>query len=260
MKRLIFVLALLTGLTSLVCAQSARSKYWATPAASDPAHAYPCVRATSPIQMDGRLSDPQWQRAVIIRDFISPPNKLHPRARKATSLARARLMWNDKYLYYGIDLEDRDLWCHNRGYGEPFCEEDVAELFIKGSQSCPSYWEFHAEPSGAWRDYFIVRRGCGGVQRAMEYHSGMIVRTHCRGTFGNYEDQDEGWSAEMAIPWAAFKAWGGMPKLGDLWTFMVARYDVSYYIEDGKELSAAAPLPEENFHSLKSYPYLVFVE
>ena len=89
---------------------------------------------------------------------------------------------------------------------------------------------------------------------------GMEAKVTVVGTLGNWEDRDNKWIAEMRIPWSAFARSGGRPKVGDLWRFLVSRYDYSVHLEEGCELSAAAPLPIQSYHIFEYYPYVVFAK
>jgi hypothetical protein len=256
------LLALL--LTSLALAQPAQP--WSAPFSSAKDAAYTCHRATQPIVLDGLLTDAAWQSAQLIEGFVVPPtmdwetSAMTPR-RPASSASRVRLLWDDRYLYLGAELEDQDIYCRTPlSHDASFNVDDIIELFIKPSDTLPYYWELHVVPSGGTRDYFYARRGAGGDHRWLRYESGMQARVKVFGTLNDWEKRDTKWVVEMRVPWSAFKQNGGRPRPGDLWRFMVARYDYSVYLEDGCELSAAAPLPQQNFHLYEHFPYLKFAE
>lgn len=257
-----FVLSGLAVLAAVTLAHAAPS--WSEPFSTDKDKAYECHRATTPPVVDGKLDDPAWAQAVEIENFVVPPKMdwtrfAMTRARRATSRAHAWLLWDDQFLYFAAELEDRDLYCvTGPGHDNPFNVDDIAELFLKPSDESPCYWELHVVPTGGTRDYFYARRGAGGEKRWMKYDSGMFARVTLYGTLDNWEDRDNKWVVEMRVPWSAFERWGGKPKVGDLWRFMVSRYDYSVHLEEGCELSAAAPLPWANFHLFEYYPYLRF--
>ncbi|MBU0609341.1 MAG: carbohydrate-binding family 9-like protein [Armatimonadetes bacterium] len=237
---------------------------WGDPFSLEKSAAYQCVRAEKAITIDGKLDETAWAAAQQIEHFMVPPGMdwisfQMTRARRARSLTRAKLMWDDKYLYLGAEMEDRDITCVTpKGHDLPFGADDIVELFIKPSDEQPWYWEIHIVPSGGTRDYCYARRGAGSDKRWMPYESGMKAAVTLSGTFDDWTDRDNEWIAEMRLPWSAFDKWGGKPRVGDCWRFMVSRYDYSVHLEDGRELSAAAPLPWANFHLFEYYPYLTF--
>lgn len=255
--------AVITLIATIVLAQPPTN--WSGPFTTDRHKAYPCVRATEPVLIDGLLNEPSWRRAIVINGFIVPPqmDPITQKMRAATlaqSSTRARLMWDDEYLYFAAELDDQDLYCttpdkHDASFGT----DDIVELFVKPSDTLPYYWEIHMVPSGGTRDYFYARRGAGGDARWMIYESGMLARMSLQGTLDDWTDRDTRWLAEMRIPWSAFTRMGGKPRPGDLWRFLVSRYDYSVYLPEGCELSAAAPLPLQSYHLYEYYPYLRFV-
>ena len=239
---------------------------WQAPFSLDKTAAYPCQWAAQAPVLDGKLDDPAWAQAVVIEGVIVPPKLTWPdlvmtKPRPATSQSHARLLWDAKYLYFAAEWEDRDIYCVSKPLHDiPFGVDDIAELFVKPKDELPYYWELHVVPSGGTRDYFYARRGAGGEARWLKYDSGLEAKVTVQGTFDDWSDRDNKWLVEMRVPWAAFAQMGGQPQPGDLWRFLVSRYDYSVHLEDGVELSAAAPLTWANFHEYESYPYLRFVK
>ena len=222
---------------------------------------YVCERASGPISIDGNLDKPDWQRAEKIVLVTTPGGK------ETQTLTVAKLLYDDEYLYFCAELEDHDLvgtaQGHDSEWGEG--ENDVVELFIKPETTEPgywphgAYWEFHAMPQGATRDYLYAKKGYPETIAVLA-ESGMKTAIIMHGTLNNWMEYDEGYTVEMAIPLAAFKTLAPSPKPGDRWRFLVARYDYSVHIEGCLETSASADLPTLDFHKTECYPYLVFGE
>lgn len=239
---------------------------WKAPFSTEKSQAYTCVYTAHAPVIDGKLDEAEWAQAQPIENFIVPPSfdwvKFSMREpRRATSLTHARFMWDDKYLYFGAVMEDRDLYCATPfGHDLSFGADDIIEVFVKPSDEIPYYWELHAMPTGGTRDYFYARRNAGNDARWKKYESGIEAKATMIGTLNNWEDRDTSWTAEMRVPWSAFERMGGIPKVGDLWRFLVSRYDYSVHLEDGVELSAAAPLPLQSYHLFEYYPYMKFVK
>ncbi len=239
---------------------------WGPPFSLEKSAAYQCVRARTPVVVDGQLNDAIWAQAQRIEHFLVPPkmdwiNFAVTRPYPARSLTRAWLAWDDHYLYFAAEMEDRDLYgVTPKSHDAPFGADDIIELFLKPHDSQPGYWELHIMPSGATRDYYFARRGAGSDRRFIKYDTGMQAAVSLSGTLDHWEDRDNEWMAEMRVPWTAFARAGGKPQIGDYWRFLVSRYDYSVYLEEGVELSAAAPLPWQSYHLFEYYPYLVFKE
>ncbi len=214
---------------------------------------YTCRRVESRISLDGKLNEAAWCHADLLTGFVVAGAK-----KPATFQTTARLLWDDRFLYFGAEMEDADIYGLHEGHDPPFGGDDVIELFVKPSRQKPSSWEFHVTPRGATRDYFYARRGAGPNERRIAYDSGMRAVVSLDGTLNHWEDWDKGWTVEMAIPWSAFEKMGGRPKPGERWTFMASRYDYSVYLEEGLQLSASSILPQANYHLFEFYRDLIF--
>jgi len=214
---------------------------------------YPCHWTAEPITIDGKPDENAWKQAPTITDFY-----IAGTAKRANSRTTVRLLWSDSHLYFSAEMEDADVYGLHEGHDPPFGGDDVIELFVKPSRTSPFYWEFHITPRGATRDYFYARRAAGPNERWIAYNSGMRAAVTVDGTLNHWEDRDKGWTAEVAVPWSAFERMGGRPRAGDAWTFLVARYDYSVYLEAGLELSTFSILPEEYFHLFEYYREMKF--
>src|SRR5262249_28107223 len=64
-----------------------------------------CRWATGPIQIDGKLDEAAWKNAQLIKDFA-----VYWQGRPAKTQTQARLLWDDRFLYFGAEMEDSDLY------------------------------------------------------------------------------------------------------------------------------------------------------
>ncbi|MBI4028396.1 MAG: carbohydrate-binding family 9-like protein [Verrucomicrobia bacterium] len=242
-------------------------------------HFYTCRRVEGSIRMDGKLDEPSWRHADVLTAFVVAGKR-----KPAIFQTTVRLLWDDRFLYFGAEMEDADIYGLHEGHDAPFGGDDIIELFVKPDRRKPPYWEFHVTPRGATRDYFYARRGAGPNERWMVYDSGMRAAVSLDGTLNHWEDRDKGWTVEMTIPWIAFatcalacqslgqpssasqaaggdrREMGGRPQPGDRWTFLASRYDYSVHLEEGLQLSASSILPKANYHLFEFYRDLVFAE
>ena len=61
-----------------------------------------------PIQVDGRLDEPSWQRAEWTEDFTGVEGGTQgasPRLR-----TRVKLVWDDQFFYLGADIQEPHVW------------------------------------------------------------------------------------------------------------------------------------------------------
>src|ERR1700749_310017 len=64
---------------------------------------YDCVRAKKPLLIDGKLNDSAWKKAAWTDDFVDIEGDAMPKPRFRT---RAKMLWDDDYLYIGAELEE----------------------------------------------------------------------------------------------------------------------------------------------------------
>jgi hypothetical protein len=119
-------------------------------------------------------------------------------------------------------------------------------------------------PLGTVYDAYNIGRNSGGYDHhrwAAWNCEGLRVGISINGTLNDPSDMDHCWQMELAIPFAELPSLNGNgPKVGDIWRFLLARYDFSVYLPDGVELSACAMLKSVDFHETEQWSQLRFVD
>jgi hypothetical protein len=214
-----------------------------------------CRWAAEPIKIDAAIDEPAWQKAQVLQDFA-----VYWLKRKAKSATKARLLWDDRYLYFAAEMEDTDLYGQVKDHNGMTWHDDVFELFFKPDANKLAYYEFQVNVLNTRLELFLPSRGAGGYDRfAPLTKFGMESAVKLQGTLNNWKDTDVGWTVEGRIPWTAFEATGGRPKPGDKWRFALCRYDYSVAF-DRVETSSTAPLTQPDFHRYEDYGELTFVK
>ena len=156
----------------------------------------PCYLTSNPIEIDGRPDEAAWEQAPEIPlRFDGVGNPVSP------TRASARFLWDGKELFVAMTAQDRDVGSTLTGRDARLWEEDVLELFIKPLESSPLYYEFEFSPSNQIFDAYFVKRG-SPLDEATAWNSGLRVAVAVDGTLNNPEDDDRGWSLELALPLA----------------------------------------------------------
>jgi hypothetical protein len=231
----------------------------AVAAAEEPAsvpivRAAECRWATGPIQLDGVLDEPVWQNAQVLSDFA-----VYWQNRKPKTATKARLLWDDKHIYFAAEMEDADLYADTKTPNGQIWLNDVFELFFKPREDRLTYYEMQVNAAGTQLELFLPSRGSGGWQRfAPTSKFGMKSAVKLDGTLNHWQDTDRGWTVEGSIPLAAFEEASGKPRPGDKWRFALCRYDYSVTF-DRVETSSSAPLTQPDFHRYEDYGVLTFV-
>jgi hypothetical protein len=254
MFRVLLLGFVLLGILPLLgCAGSEAAQTKADPAPPT-VRAAECRWATSRIRIDGKTDEVAWDKAPLIKDFSVFWQKRLPK-----TATQARLLWDDRYLYFTAEMEDHDLYADVTQRNGQIWTNDVFELFFKPQADKLIYYEFQVNAAGTQLELFLPSRGSGGYQRfAPLTHFGMESAVKLQGTLNDWRDKDTGWTVEGRIPWTAFEASGGRPKPGDKWRFALCRFDYSVTF-DQPELSSSAPLTQASFHRYEDYGELTFV-
>ncbi len=213
------------------------------------------------ITIDARPDKPCWGEALELDGFYT---NLNGRIIPAASRTGVRTLWNKKYLYIRAEMEDQDICAQHLEKNSRTWEDDAFEIFIKPAEDKTHYYEFHVTPNNVTLELFFPRRRMRGGYRSMIFDSGIKTAVDIRGELNNWRVKDEGWTAEIAIPFTAFSETSGPPDAGSIWKAAFCRYDYSYYLPESygaaNELSSSAPLSEWNFHLHEDYNRLIFTE
>ncbi|UJR81673.1 carbohydrate-binding family 9-like protein [Sandaracinus amylolyticus] len=180
-------------------------------------------RASAPPTLDGRLDDAIWRDAARTERFVDTMDGSH-----AQPEVTARMAWDDDALYVAFEVADELLRCDLEGHDAHLWEQDAVELMIDPDGDGRSYAELQVSPTNlvfdTWFDARRVPQPFGRVAWSSELRSAVSTE----GT-PNDDAADEGWTAEIAIPWSAFERLGtpaSRPSRGDTWRIALYVLDV----------------------------------
>ena len=216
------------------------------------------ARATSAVNIDGRLDEKVWKKAPGYKLEL-PKDALNSSGmpRETGSLQMA---WDNNNLYLAIDFNDSDIVAEGAADGLfHYKLGDICELFIKPADQS-WYWEIYATPFSKKSTFFFPSSGRLGLPSGFEgYTCGFKTAAQNYGTVNNWHDKDSHWTAECAMPVKDITARGEKFGPGTRWTVLVARYNYSRYLNTrGAELSSFPQLSKTDFHTLDEYAILNF--
>lgn len=232
----------------VLAAATAGAEEWDTLLKIEPRH-YIAYRALSAVTVDGRLDEPSWQRASWTDAFVDIEGGGKPAPRLRT---RAKLIWDDTYLYIAADLEEPDVWATLTERDAVIYHDNDFEVFIDPDGDTHQYYEFEINAFGAEWDLFLVTpyRDGGPALNAWDIQ-GLETAVQVWGTINNPTDADEGWSVEMAFPWAVLRECAHRPvppDEGDQWRVNFSR--VEWQVEpeeDGEGYAKIEGASEDNW-------------
>ncbi len=215
-------------------------------------------RARGPITIDGVANDPGWAGISPSPNFATGEGSPEP-----VGKASARMTWDDKYLYLSVQVIDNDIYSPYKNHDDPLWKSDVIEIFIDADSNRRGYIELQVNPNNATFDkWWPQTRATPGDT---SWESGMITAVKVRGTADKAGDTDQGWDAEIAIPWGAVKGRDDNmkvrlpPEVGDRWRMNVVRGDTR---TGGGEASVSSwnRITYNDFHALDRMLTIVFAD
>ena len=237
---------------------------------------YPCHYTSQAPVIDGRLESPLWDQAPWSEDFVEiRSNELAPAPRQRT---RARLLWDEEFLFVAAELEESDLWGTLEQRDAVIYHDNDFELFLDPDGDAHSYYELEINALGTVWDLLLLwpyRDGNSAVN-AWDI-AGLQSAVSLNGTLNDPSDTDTGWSVELALPWSVLAERANRqvpPTEGDVWRLNFSRVQWHLDVVDGqyrKRLDHEGnPLPEDNWvwsaqglvamHYPERWGYLHFLE
>ncbi|MDZ7292220.1 MAG: carbohydrate-binding family 9-like protein [candidate division KSB1 bacterium] len=214
---------------------------------------YICYRTPGPIQVDGKLNELAWEKAEWTSDFVDIEGPLKPMPRFRT---RAKMLWDDAFLYIAAEMEEPHVWATLREHDAVIFHDNDFEVFIDPDGDTHRYYEFEMNAFGTWWDLFLDRpyRNSGNPVNSWEIR-GIQVGVAVNGTINVPADRDQGWTVEIAFPFAVLKenVPGGKPPVaGDQYRLNFSRVEWQVDIVDGRyrkrnDPQTGKPLPEDNW-------------
>jgi len=159
-----------------------------------------------------------------------------------------RATWSDEEWRLLFVAEDSDPWATMTQRDAPLYEEETVEVFFDPAGDLESYFEIEVNPIGTVLD-IAFRKSRSGYKgdRAWDCEGlRTLVRTH-----------PQGWSAELAIPFASVT--NSPPRAGSQWRANFCRIDrPSRHGSLPRELTAWSPPLRESFHTPERFGVIEF--
>lgn len=159
----------------------------------------PALYTTQPPTIDGCLDDEIWTQAQPLTYAVHPP------ANDVTTMT-VWLAWDEKYLYAAFDVNDTQV-------EESFVPDNVYDGDSVG---------VIIENGASVREYRLTMRGAAGNKQELDVDRAGATNSQAslKGatTLNQSDDQDEGYLAEMRIPWENPAPSAGNTIPADLWS------------------------------------------
>lgn len=218
---------------------------------SFPKH-YICYHTHSEILIDGLANDSDWSKVEWTEYFQDIEGSNKPAPLFGT---RAKLLWNEQYLYVYAELEEPDIWANITERDAVIFHDNDFEVFIDPDGDTHGYFEFEMNAMNTVWDLLLPKPYRDGGPAINDWNfSKLKSAVSIRGTLNKPTDRDKGWSVEIAFPLNDFMIYcaTGMPKDGDTWRINFSRVNWKIKAEKGKYVkekdpATGKPLPEFNW-------------
>ncbi len=219
-----------------------------------PPPAVTAVRAAEPITVDGNLDEPAWNRAGRTARFVDTLG-----GGAAQLRANARVLWDDDHLYVAFEVADDFLQNTIAERDGHLWEQDAVEIMIDPDGDGRNYFEMQVSPTGQVFDTRYDTRRQPQPFGEVAWDSRLRAGVSPRGTVNDAQD-DNGYTAEIAIPWRAFRAGtppASRPEAGQTWR-------ANFYVMDqrragqGQRTAGWSPTHERDFHVPARFGQITF--
>ena len=175
-------------------------------------------------KIDGMLDDEAWKTAATFEGVY----RFNTAEKLDMPKTVWRVCWDDKYLYFAFDCQDKDVLAPKMNRDDTVFFHDCVEMFILPEFRTRAYWEIVVSPTGMIFDGLHSKKDSefGPVSRAFEDVHGMLIGCKIDGTEGKSDDVDKGFVIEVAVPWDQLPEYSrAKPAAGQVLNLMLVRLD-----------------------------------
>jgi len=211
---------------------------------------YEVDRVTTPIKVDGQLSEQAWTDAAPIPAFVNnrdgSPSKVQ---------TEARILYDDRFIYFAFRAVDQNIWATMKRRDEHLWLEEVVEVFVQANPAIPNYIELEVNPLGTMLDIYLI-----DTRKPLHYESWNSEKlqwaVHVDGTVDGKEGDRE-WTCEIALPLEDVATATRLPpQPGDRWRVNLYRVERLPVVAE----LAWSPTLQDDFHVLPRMGEIVFTE
>lgn len=206
-------------------------------------------KSMEPLTIDGQAHEASWGKAPWSESFIDIEGEREP-----AFDTRMKMLWDDTYLYFYAQLEEPHIWGYLKQRDTVIFYNNDFEIFIDPDGDTHNYYEFEMNALNTVWDLFLAKpyREGGPVLDSWDI-AGLKTAVHHQGSLNDPSDRDQGWSVEVAMPWAVLlEASGGndLP-VSQFWRVNFSRVNWDFDLEGGtyrrKRDAQGGTLPEYNW-------------
>jgi hypothetical protein len=226
-----------------------------------PIKRYIATKIGRPIKLDGKLDEAMWKAAPSTGAFVEIMT-----GNPGGVTTEAKLLWDNKNLYIGFENADSDVWAQHTERDARLWTQEAVDVMIDADGNGKTYIDLQVAPNGTIFDTYLpayrkYEDSLGPNRKPYDWDSKLKAAVKVDGTLNKRDDQDRGWTVEIALPLVDAN---GMekpgaktpPAVGDMWRINMYRLD-SPKDKDKIAVVWSAPMVGD-FHKLDRFGELVF--
>ncbi len=183
---------------------------------------YVCYRTAESIKIDGKLKENSWNLAQPTASFVDISGEGFAKPIYDT---RAKMLWDDNYLYVSAVLEEKDIVARLTQRDTIIYHDNDFEVFIDPDGDGHHYFEIENNAREVVFDLMLDRPYRSGGNFMIQWDCpGLKLAVDMKGTLNKSKDTDKQWTVEMAIPHKALTINFTNPlKAGNYWRINFSR-------------------------------------
>lgn len=195
-------------------------------------NSYVAQKTTEEIQVDGKMDELSWEKAKWSEIFKDIEGE-----KSATYNTRFKMIWDQHYLYFLAEIKEPHVWATLKKKDTIIFYNNDFEIFIDPDGDTHNYYEYEMNALNTIWDLFLSKpyRNGGYILGDWDF-KGLKSAVHVNGTLNDSRDIDEGWTAEIAIPWSFVTPPGGTTDVPEnkFWRVNFSRVNWEHELNGGR--------------------------
>jgi len=210
------------------------------------------VQHTSEVlKIDGNLEENAWRKAAWTTNFMDIEGEQKP---LPTLQTQVKMLWDDSTLFIAAKMQEPQVWATQMHHDDIIFKDNDFEVFIDPNNSTHQYFEIEVNALNKIFDLFLPKPYRNGGDALISWDlAGLKSAVQIEGTLNHPQDQDKGWTVEMAIPMKSLRIGYPFhtPEEGTIWRINFSHVEWDTKIINGKNSklkdAAGNNLPEHNW-------------
>ena len=213
---------------------------------------YVVYKTEKPLVIDGVADEKAWEKVPFTNKFVDIEGDIKPAPRYDT---RAKMLWDDKYLYVYAELDEPHIWANLRQRDTIIFYDNDFEVFIDPDGNTHGYYEYEVNAFNTVWDLMLIKPYRDGGPPINNWDiNGLKSAVKIYGTINNPKDKDDKWTVEIAFPFSVLNEFNRGPRPADKvqWRIDFSRVEWDTKIVNGKYVKetdpkTGKPIPEHNW-------------